>query len=100
MKFLYEAFEVTDKTIRNKLERLEKLGEISNCNFLQLLLPDTCKPSTLYDLTVMNKLAMTLDCDKAIEVRKARRISLVSDMILVNVQNDLVEMARKNRKSA
>ena len=31
-----EAFEVTDKTIRNKLERLEKLGEISNCNFLQL----------------------------------------------------------------
>ena len=71
VKFLYEAFEVTDKTIRNKLERLEKLGEISNCNFLQLLLPDTCKPSTLYDLTVMNKLAMTLDCDKAIEVRKA-----------------------------
>lgn len=71
VKFLYEAFEVADKTIRNKLERLEKLGEISNCNFLQLLLPDTCKPSTLYDLTVMNKLAMTLDCDKAIEVRKA-----------------------------
>ena len=71
VKFLYEAFEVTDKTIRNKLEKLEKLGEISNCNFLQLLLPDTCKPSTLYDLTVMNKLAMTLDCDKAIEVRKA-----------------------------
>ena len=71
VKFLYEAFEVTDKTIRNKLERLEKLGEISNCNFLQLLLPDTCKPSTLYDLTVMNKLAMTLDCDKAVEVRKA-----------------------------
>lgn len=71
VKFLYEAFEVTDKTIRNKLERLEKLGEISNCNFLQLLLPDTCKPSTLYDLTVMNKLAMTLDCDKAIGVRKA-----------------------------
>ena len=71
VKFLYEAFEVTDKTIRNKLERLEKLGEISNCNFLQLLLPDTCRPSTLYDLTVMNKLAMTLDCDKAIEVRKA-----------------------------
>ena len=100
VKFLYEAFEVTDKTIRNKLERLEKLGEISNCTFLQLLLPDTCKPSTLYDLTVMNKLAMTLDCDKAIEVRKARRISLVSDMILVNVQNDVVEMARKNRKSA
>ena len=43
MKFLYEAFEVTDKTIRNKLERLEKLGEISNCNFLQLLLPVTCE---------------------------------------------------------
>ena len=84
VKFLYEAFEVTDKTIRNKLERLEKLGEISNCNFLQLLLPDTCKPSTLYDLTVMNKLAMTLDSADLAESGNAR-ITLISESGLYRI---------------
>ena len=52
-------FNVTDKTIRNKWERLEKQGEISNCNFLQLLLPGNSKPSLTCDLTVFNKTAMT-----------------------------------------
>ena len=33
-------------------------------------------------------------------IGKAHRISLVSDMILVDVQNDFMEMARKSRKSA
>lgn len=62
-------FNVTDKTIRNKWKRLEKQGEISNCNFLQLLLPGNSKPSLTCDLTVFNKTAMTMDSDVAIDIR-------------------------------
>lgn len=79
VKYLSYAFDVSDKTIRNKIEKLESLGEISNCNFLQLLLPDNSKPSTLYDLTVLNKLAMTLDCECAVDVRKAFNDVLIKE---------------------
>lgn len=62
-------FCVSDQTIRNKWERLRKQGEISNSNFLELLLPGNSKPSLTCDLTVFNKTAMTMDSDVAIDIR-------------------------------
>ena len=47
MKAKNEVAEKFQAKVADEVIRLEKLGEISNCNFLQLLLPDTFKPSDI-----------------------------------------------------
>lgn len=62
-------------TIRSRVETLVNTGDLSDQNFGQTKCPDSrgsLHETTLYDLTVFNKLAMTfIDNPRAVEMRKA-----------------------------
>ena len=74
-KMLADMFGVDAKTIRNRINTLENIGDLSGKNFSLTKLPDSrgsLHETTIYDLTVLNKLAMTMiDNPIAVNVRKA-----------------------------
>ena len=74
-KMLADMFDVDAKTIRNRINTLENIGDLSGKNFSLTKLPDSrgsLHETTIYDLTVLNKLAMTMiDNPIAVNVRKA-----------------------------
>lgn len=74
-KMLADMFCVDAKTIRNRINTLENIGDLSGKNFSLTKLPDSrgsLHETTIYDLTVLNKLAMTMiDNPIAVNVRKA-----------------------------
>ena len=74
-KTLCDMFKVAKVTIYNRIETLVNVGDLSVQNFEQTNLPDSrgsLHETTIYDLTVLNKLAMTMiDNPIAVNVRKA-----------------------------
>ena len=74
-KMLCDMFKVVKVTIYNRIETLVNVGDLSVQNFEQTNLPDSrgsLHETTIYDLTVLNKLAMTMiDNPIAVNVRKA-----------------------------
>ena len=74
-KMLCDMFKVAKVTIYNRIETLVNVGDLSVQNFEQTNLPDSrgsLHETTIYDLTVLNKLAMTMiDNPIAVNVRKA-----------------------------
>ena len=74
-KMLCDMFQVAKVTIYNRIETLVNVGDLSVQNFEQTNLPDSrgsLHETTIYDLTVLNKLAMTMiDNPIAVNVRKA-----------------------------
>ena len=74
-KMLCDMFKVAKVTIYNRIETLINVGDLSVQNFEQTNLPDSrgsLHETTIYDLTVLNKLAMTMiDNPIAVNVRKA-----------------------------
>lgn len=70
-----EMFNVAKNTIYSRIETLVKVGDLSVQNFDKTNLPDSrgsLHETTIYDLTVLNKLAMTMiDNPIAVNVRKA-----------------------------
>ena len=82
-KMLETMFDVSLNTIKNRIETLVKVGDLSVQNFEQIKLPDSrgsLHETTIYDLTVLNKLAMTMiDNPIAVNVRKAIYPQLMID---------------------
>ena len=74
-KMLETMFDVSINTIKNRIEALVNVGDLSCQNFDKTNLPDSrgsLHETTIYDLTVLNKLAMTMiDNPIAVNVRKA-----------------------------
>lgn len=76
-KMLATVFDCADpKTVRSRIETLVNTGDLDvRKNFLTSQVPNTIgalHETTLYDLTVFNKLAMTfIDNPRAVEMRKA-----------------------------
>lgn len=69
---LAELFECGVDTIRRRIETLENTGDLEENANLRFTLDGSCKPTTLYNLDVFNKVAMTfIDNPKAVEIRKA-----------------------------
>lgn len=70
---LANIFDITDKTVRNNIDFLEKWGEVTmGKNLLIVQIQNSAgavKDTTLYDLQVFNKLAMQLRTDAAMEIR-------------------------------
>ena len=74
-KMLEMMFDVSINTIKNRIETLVNVGDLSCQNFDKTNLPDSrgsLHETTIYNLTVLNKLAMTMiDNPIAVNVRKA-----------------------------
>ena len=74
-KMLAEMFNVSFDTIKRRVETLENTGDLSHANSRVIkLLDSNGRPheTPIYDLTVLNKLAMTMiDNPIAVNVRKA-----------------------------
>ena len=74
-QMLCDMFQVVKNTIYNRIEILTNTGDLSVQNFEQIKIPDSngrSHETTVYDLTVLNKLAMTMiDNPIAVNVRKA-----------------------------
>ena len=74
-QMLCDMFQVVKNTIYNRIEILTNTGDLSVQNFEQIKIPDSngrTHETTIYDLTVLNKLAMTMiDNPIAVNVRKA-----------------------------
>lgn len=74
-QMLCDMFQVVKNTIYNRIEILTNTGDLSVQNFEQIKIPDSngrAHETTIYDLTVLNKLAMTMiDNPIAVNVRKA-----------------------------
>ena len=74
-QMLCDMFQVVKNTIYNRIEILTNTGDLSVQNFEQIKIPDSngrTHETTIYDLTVLNKLAMTMiDNPTAVNVRKA-----------------------------
>ena len=74
-QMLCDMFQVVKNTIYNRIEILKNTGDLSVQNFEQIKIPDSngrSHETTIYDLTVLNKLAMTMiDNPIAVNVRKA-----------------------------
>ena len=72
---LADMLGVDAKTIRNRINTLENIGDLSGKNFSLTKLPDSrgsLHETTIYDLTTFNKLVMTMiDNPVAVEARKA-----------------------------
>lgn len=72
---LADMLSVDAKTIRNRVNTLENIGDLSGKNFSLTKLPDSrgsLHETTIYDLTTFNKLVMTMiDNPVAVEARKA-----------------------------
>ena len=70
---LANIFDITDKTVRNNIDFLEKWGEVTMGKNLLIVKTQNSvgavKDTTLYDLCVFNKLAMQLRTDAAMEIR-------------------------------
>ena len=70
---LANIFDITDKTVRNNIDFLEKWGEVTMGKNLLIVKTQNSvgavKDTTLYDLQVFNKLAMQLRTDAAMEIR-------------------------------
>ena len=74
-KMLCDMFQITKPTLYSRVETLVNVGDLSVKNSLQIKIPDSngrSHETTIYDLTVLNKLAMTMiDNPIAVNVRKA-----------------------------
>ena len=74
-QMLCDMFQVAKNTVYNRIETLTNTGDLSVQNFEQIKIPDSngrTHETTAYDLTVLNKLAMTMiDNPIAVNVRKA-----------------------------
>ena len=74
-KMLADMFQITKPTLYSRVETLIKVGDLSVKNSLQTKMPDSrgsLHETTLYDLQVLNILAMTMiDNPIAVNVRKA-----------------------------
>ena len=74
-KMLCDMFQVVKTTVYSRIETLVNTGDLSVQNFEQTKVPDSrgsMHETTIYDLTVLNKLAMTMiDNPIAVNVRKA-----------------------------
>ena len=74
-KMLCDMFQITKPTLYSRIETLVNTGDLSVKNSLQTKVPDSrgsMHETTIYDLTVLNKLAMTMiDNPIAVNVRKA-----------------------------
>lgn len=74
-KMLCDMFQITKPTLYSRVETLIKVGDLSVKNSLQTKIPDSrgsLHETTLYDLKVLNKLAMTMiDNPIAVGVREA-----------------------------
>ena len=74
-KMLCDMFQVVKATVYSRIETLVNTGDLSVQNFEQTKVPDSrgsMHETTIYDLTVLNKLAMTMiDNPIAVNVRKA-----------------------------
>ena len=70
---LANIFDITDKTVRNNIDFLEKWGEVTMGKNLLIVKTQNSvgavKDTALYDLQVFNKLAMQLRTDAAMEIR-------------------------------
>lgn len=75
VKMLCDMFQVVKTTVYSRIETLVNTGDLSVQNFEQTKVPDSrgsMHETTIYDLTVLNKLAMTMiDNPIAVNVRKA-----------------------------
>lgn len=74
-KMLCDMFQITKPTLYSRVETLIKVGDLSVKNSLQTKMPDSrgsLHETTIYDLKVLNKLAMTMiDNPVAVGVREA-----------------------------
>lgn len=74
-QMLCDMFQVAKNTVYNRIETLTNTGDLSVQNFEQIKIPDSngrTHETAVYDLTVLNKLAMTMiDNPIAVNVRKA-----------------------------
>ena len=72
---LADMFGVDAKTIRNRINTLENIGDLSGKNFSLIKIPDSNgrqHETTIYDLTAFNKLVMTMiDNPVAVNARAA-----------------------------
>ena len=63
VKMLCDMFQVVKTTVYSRIETLVNTGDLSVKNSLQIKIPDSnghSHETTIYDLTVLNKLAMTM----------------------------------------
>lgn len=74
-QMLCDMFQVAKNTVYNRIETLTNTGDLSVQNFEQIKIPDSngrSHETTVYDLTVLNKLAMTMiDNPIAVNARAA-----------------------------
>ena len=76
-KMVCDMLQIAKPTLYSRVETLVNVGDLSVKNSLQIKIPDSnghSHETTIYDLTVLNKLAMTMiDNPIAVNVRKAFR---------------------------
>lgn len=74
-QMLCDMFQVAKNTVYNRIETLTNTGDLSVQNFEQIKIPDSngrSHETTVYDLTVLNKLVMTMiDNPIAVNARAA-----------------------------
>ena len=71
-KMLCDMFQITKPTLYSRIETLVNTGDLSVKNSLQTKVPDSrgsMHETTIYDLTVLNKLAMDLRTLAAREIK-------------------------------
>ena len=69
---LCDMFQITKPTLYSRIETLVNTGDLSVKNSLQTKVPDSngrLHETTIYDLTVLNKLAMDLRTLAAREIK-------------------------------
>lgn len=98
-KMLCDMFQITKPTLYSRVETLIKVGDLSVKNSLQTKMPDSrgsLHETTLYDLKVLNKLAMTMiDNPIAVGVREA--FNDIITQVETTGQYNAVQLDRKTQ---
>lgn len=95
-KMLANFFECSGDTIRRRIEVLVLSGDLNEAqNCVSLNVPNAqgngSVKTTLYNLTVLNKIAMTfIDCQRAVEIRKA-----FNDVVIKHETNSINDIIQK-----
>lgn len=96
---LADMFDVDAKTIRNRINTLENIGDLSGKNFSLIKIPDSNgRPheTTIYDLTTFNKLVMTM-IDNPIAVNARAAFNDVIVQIETTGQYNAIQLDRKTQ---
>lgn len=96
---LADMFDVDAKTIRNRINTLENIGDLSGKNFSLIKIPDSNgRPheTTIYDLTTFNKLVMTM-IDNPIAVNARAAFNDVIVQIETTGSYNAIQLDRKTQ---